>query len=147
MNDNTKAKRMAFYDDKEDFGSLPADRVLTTEERKVAAILMAVNAAMIQFTLEGLFEPSQSMHFMAHLQDFANRLYKGDSVKFSEAFHTLKVDSQAGQLFAASGEDALVNGSANLAKYKSAVNELAQQVQSAETKEGEDDLGNKPTLH
>lgn len=143
MNDDTKAKRMAFYDDKEDFGSLPADRVLTTEERKISALLMATNAAMIQFTLEGLFDPKEAMHFMAHLQDFANRLYKGDSVKFSEAFHTLKVDSQAGQLFANSGEDALVNGSANLAKYKAAVSEMAQQVQ---TTEGEG-LGNKPTVH
>ncbi len=101
---------IALLDSGTDVGKMPATRVLTDDERKQVSFTMALNAALIQFVAEGLFDPSQQVHFMMHLQDFAARLYAGESVEFKGFPQTFLIDSKAGEVYLQASETALKSG-------------------------------------
>lgn len=143
-----KTLREQFYDKTVDLGSLPPAEPLTDGDKKLAAITMAINAALIQFIAEGVIENGQQIHFMAHLQDFTARIYGGEEVRLNNTPHTLKVDSLVGTLFAKAAEDAFIHGHENYLSFKKAVDEAsAQTAQDNQDNEGVPFVQSKPTVH
>lgn len=139
-----------FLNTKKDFGLEPSDTVLTDEQKKLSILSMALNATLVQFVLEGLFLPEQQLHFMGHLQDFANRLYNGESIKLPQTSQTLQINSKAGTLFYNATNIAFTSGSENFAAIKRAMQEVQQQQQDnnplGQTEQINNDTA-KPTLH
>lgn len=130
-----------FIDNIKDFGKEPASKVLTDDQKKLAALSMAMNAAVIQFILEGIIPLDQQLHFMSHLQDFAARIYGGEDFRMEGVTHTLQVNSKAGNLFYDAVEDALKNGHENYLKIK----RLSAEAQSANPQTEQNIV--KPTVH
>lgn len=93
-----------------DYGKKPLETPLTDTEKKLAAITMATNAAIIQFVNEGILPFEHQGHFFSHLADFAVRIYSGEPLSLPNTTQTLDVNSDAGRLYARSAEDELVNG-------------------------------------
>lgn len=118
-----------------DFGTTPSDVELTPEQKKLSTISMAVQATIVQFINEGLIPIDQQLHFMGHLQDFANRIYNGESIKLPNTQQTLQINSKAGTLFHAVTENALVNGSANFSELKRVSQEYAQLQEQGQTEQ------------
>lgn len=144
MSDNMTIKD--FLKGNSDFGLTPLETPLTEEEKKLASIAMGVNAAVAQFILEGIIPAEEQIHFMIHLQDFAARIYAGETWKMEGTNHTIALNSAVGKMFVEAANEALVNGHNISEKYK----EMAKKAQeidkqtSLETKIS--DLP-KPTLH
>lgn len=120
----------------EDYGEKPASVELTPEQKKLSVIGMALQAAIVQFIHEGLFPRDQQVHFMLHLQDFAERLHRGGKLKLPGTHQTLNVDSESGVLFYQALEEALENGHKNFTR----LNEEARQVIAQRAEEESEDL-------
>lgn len=136
----------AFMRGEYDFGERPATVALSEDQKKLAALGMAVNATLVQFIQEGIIPYDQQIHFMGHLQDFANRLYNGESIKMPDTRQTLQVNSQGGNLFYEASLDALTQGSANWEKIKD-LGRKAHEEQQAQGQPAEQDNVSKPTFH
>lgn len=136
------SEREAFYDNKEDFGIQPAERVLTEAEKQISVYNMALNAAIATLISEGAFPPGQQVHLMVHLQDFVQRLYQGETVRLPGVFHTLKLDSRIGTLFADAAKDALSHGTETFKEFQKAVREAQDK---AEQDNNEGAQSNEPT--
>jgi hypothetical protein len=113
-----------------DFGKEPATAVLTEAEKRFAALCMAVNAAIVQFINEGVIPIEEQMHFMQHLQDFAERLYRGESLKLPNTGQTLQINSKSGNMFFAAGFEATENGHKNYVKINNMMRDLAAQAKA-----------------
>lgn len=126
MNDKLEKDTGDFIQNKFDFGLKPADYPLSDEQKKISVLAMAMNAAVVQFIFEGLISTEHQLHFMGHLQDYANRLYNGESVKMPYTSQTLQINSKAGNLFYEAAEIAFKQGSDNFKK----INEEARKLQA-----------------
>lgn len=139
-----------FMHNAEDYGVKPIDKPLEEQQRKLVALAMAVNAAVIQFVNEGILEPAQQIHFMMHVQDFANQLIDGGKLRLENTPQTLAVDSAAGRLYHTATEIAFKHGSENFARLKELGRQQAMQNNDAnfdpETN-GDANVGSKTTLH
>lgn len=105
-----------------DNGLRAPSRVFVDSERKLGALTMGANLALIQFVTEGILPAEQQAHFMMHLQDFAARLYSGENVALPDAEvidlntgkeainQTFSVDSKLGEVYIAAAELALTDG-------------------------------------
>lgn len=144
MNSNDLEK---FMNNVGDFGKLPPDFEMTVEQKKLAVLAMAINAAIVQFINEGLFPHGQQLHFMGHLQDFANRLNNGESVNMPHTKQTLQVNSKAGTLFYQATENALVEGSANFSKIQEFSKEVLARQETSDEPEGDPDLSKSRILN
>lgn len=111
----------------EDYGEKPASVELTAEQKKLSVTGMALQAAVVQFIHEGLFSRDQQVHFMLHLQDFAERIYRGDKIKLPGTHQTLNVNSESGVLFYQAMEEALANGHKNFTRLNAEARELMAQ--------------------
>lgn len=117
-----------FIEGKVDFGKVEPDFPMTEDQRQIAALTMATNCALVQLVLEGSIEPEQQMHFMSHLQDFAERIYGGESITFeSNKDQTLQLNSKAGTLFYEAAMEALKNGHKNFKQ----LSELGRKIAAA----------------
>lgn len=145
MNKETARRFMA---GEGDFGLEAPTTPLSEAEQRLAALSMAFNAALVQFISEGIIPYEQQVHFMGHLQDFANRLYRGEALKLDGTVQTLKVNSAAGNLFFEAAVDALENGTANYNKMKELTRKFAedQQAGNSNGQVGAED-NDKPTVH
>jgi hypothetical protein len=132
-----------FMDNIKDFGKEPAERALTENEKKLAALAMGMNAAIVQFINEGIIPLEEQIHFMLHLQDFTARIYNGEDLKIPRTNQTLQINSKAGNLFLEAAEEALINGHKN---YKS-INEKLKALEPNIEKEHENVTEDKRTLH
>lgn len=130
MNEDVKKFNLGEFD----FGEKPADRELTPSEKQIAAMSMGINAAIVQFVLEGFIPYAEQVHFMGHLQDFTSRIYRGEAVKMPGTTQTLKLDSKAGNLFLDAAINALEHGEENFKK----LNEWAKELKQRQA-EGNDD--------
>jgi len=101
-----------------DYGKKPLEAPLTEEQKKLAALGMAINATIVQFVLEGILPEGEQMHFMMHLGDFAERLYKGELLKMPGTQQTMSVNSEAGRLYALAAEQELNHGHETFLKLK-----------------------------
>jgi hypothetical protein len=135
MSDKFKEEIEEFYKRSADFGKEPLAEPLTDVERKQATLAMAVNAALIQFVLEGLLSPADQLHFMVHVSDFSERLYKGEEIKFPGAEQTMSVNSRAGWLYNAATDESFRNGSKSLADFKAAIAEYEAKQQTNKDEE------------
>lgn len=145
MNDDNDIKK--FLEGKVDFGVTPAEYPLTDEQRKLAAFGMAFNAAVIQFILEGVIPEDQQLHFIGHLQDFVNRLYKGESLTFPGVPQTLQLNSKSGNLFYEAAERALVEGSKAFDQIKEFTKLMNEDREQTNKVPDPDASIVKPTLH
>lgn len=137
-----------FYESGEDFGKKPLDAPLTDEQKKVGAMAMAMNAAVVQLVLEGVLAPEEQLHFMLHFNDFAERIYGGEEIQMLGTVQTFAVNSEAGKLYAEATEEALKNGHKNYVKIKQRQQEYLERKSAAEqTNNLEGDPNVKPTLH
>lgn len=132
----------AFMENAKDFGLEPASSVLEEWQKKVAALSMGMNAAIVQLILEGSIKPEEQVHFMLHMQDFTARIFAGEKLKLPSTGQTLDINSKAGNLFFEAGEDALVNGSKNYARIKDMVNDETRKDQAYA-----EPAISKPTVH
>lgn len=130
MNEDVKNFNLGNFD----FGEKPADYELSPDQKRIAAMSMGINAAIVQFVLEGYIPYDQQVHFMGHLQDFTSRIYRGESVKMPGTKQTLKLDSKAGTLFLEAAINALEHGEENFKK----LNEWAKELEQRKA-EGNDD--------
>lgn len=108
--DKSKPTIEDFMDNLKDFGKEPLETPLTEQERRLATVAMAYNAAIIQLSNEGIIPPGQEIHFQMHAMDFINRLWNGEAINFPNTPQTLKVDSQTGKLYADASEQYLTRG-------------------------------------
>lgn len=134
-----------FMDRKFDFGKAPVDYPLTEDQKQISVLAMAINAAIVQLILEGLFPADEQLHLMGHLQDFANRLYNGESILMPGTGQTLQVNSKAGNLFYEASIEAFKNGTQNFEKVKQVAKELAEERQ--DNNPTQEQFNAKPTLH
>lgn len=118
-----------FMTNRFDFGERSADVELTDDQKRLAAIAMAINATIVQLINEGYFQPDQQIHFMGHLQDFMDRIYHGEGVKMPNTDQTLQVNSKAGNLFFTAMSNAFENGSAHFAEIKRVSQEMVKKMQ------------------
>lgn len=147
MSDDEKTDNTKFRENLQDFGKEPTDFPLDPNQKKLAAIAMGVQAAIIQFILEGLIPLSEQLHFMTHLQDFTARIYSGESLKFDGTGQTLQINSKAGTLFYQAAEEALENGHKNYEKLKEMTKAVNEQNAEANLTEQDNHVSTKPTLH
>jgi hypothetical protein len=126
---NSENDMKDFMTNVKDFGKEPATRELTDSEKRFAAISMAVNATVVQFINEGILPIGEQMHFMQHLQDFAERLYRGESLKLANTGQTLQINSKSGNMFFDAGTEAVENGHKNYVKINNLMRDLASKVQ------------------
>lgn len=145
--DREKIKQ--FMDGQADFGLLPSDGPLTEDQKRLSALGMAMNAAVVQFINEGLFPIEEQLHFMGHLQDFAARIYRGESLKLPNTNQTLQINSKAGNTFYEASVDALDNGVENFAKMKELSRKMAEAMEQGDPNVREQSAVNpsKPTVH
>lgn len=141
-----------FMENKKDYGKEPLDEPLTVEQKKVAALSMGMNAAVIQFILEGHLKQEEQLHFMMHVQDFTARLYSGEEINFDGVTQTLSLNSVAGKLYAEAGEEALLHGHENFNKIKELANIARAKDAETNNLEAEEGAQNVPvdkprTLH
>jgi len=137
---NDDKKREDFMTGNVDYGRVALETPLTDEEKKMAAFGMAINAALIQFILEGIIPIEHQIHFMVHVQDFAAKLYAGEEVRFPDVKQTLALNSEAGRMYAMAAEDALNNGTKNFDKIR----ELSRAVREQNEQTNKD--GETPSL-
>jgi hypothetical protein len=138
-----------------DYGLRALNTPLTEEQRKIASMGMAFNAALVQFVLEGIIPFEQQGHFMGHLADFAERIYRGEKVKLPYTTQTLAVDSEAGRLYAEAAIDELENGHKNYMKMKERQAARNAELEAEAAENGEEtslsadsvEQTRKPTLH
>lgn len=135
-----------------DYGAVPLDVALTSEQKKIATLSMALNATLVQFINEGLFSPDQMIHFIGHLQDFTQRIYEGENLQIPNTHQTLQINSKAGMLFAEATESAFLHGKETFIKIKAAMDAAtkAQPTASVSDLEEFDNYGNnlsKPTFN
>lgn len=140
MTDEEKNKIENFMENAKDFGKEPPSRPLTDEEKKLASLSMGMNAAVIQFIIEGVIPHEEQLHFMMHVQDFTARLYAGEELRFDTVSQTLSINSVAGELYATAANEALINGHKNYNRIK----ELANEVRLAKTNNLDDDALSVP---
>ncbi len=135
-----------FMSNRFDFGTKPSDIELNDWQKKMAALAMGMNAALVQFILEGIIPHAEQIHFMGHLQDYTARIYAGESIKLPGTDQTLQINSKAGNLFYTAAEEALANGRKNFEELKKLSQELrAQQVD--ENTEQNPNVQPKITVH
>lgn len=118
MSDATKSDLEDFMLNRSDFGEKPLDYPLSSDEKKIAVMGMAVNATIVQLINEGLFPSEQQIHFMGHLQDFMDRMYNGEGIKLPNTQQTLQINSKAGTLYFEAMNHAFTNGSKNFSELK-----------------------------
>lgn len=144
-----------FMDNEKDYGLEPISEPIPDAERKLASLLMATNATVMQLINEGVLDPPQMLHFMIHLQEFANRIYKGETVKLPGVPQTLAVDSIGGKLFVQSANIALTEGVQNAINIREALKEAQEQYHKRVGRLTDDDdkqtsleqNNEKPTVH
>lgn len=143
-----------FMDNTKDFGLVPLSEPMSDADRKVASMLMATNAALMQLILEGVMPPAEQLHFMIHLQEFANRIYKGEAVKLPTVAQTLAVDSIGGKMFLGSANVALTDGVNNANRIREALKDANAQYEKQVSRLTDNDEQTnkevkdvKPTLH
>lgn len=120
-----------FQEGDRDFGLEPPDTPLTEEEKKLAALTMGMNAAVVQFISEGIIPAEQQGHFMMHLQDFTALIYAGEKLNIDGTNQTLALNSVLGRLFSTAAAEALINGHKNFERIKE--KELAQREANKQT--------------
>lgn len=126
-----------------DYASKPLDYPLDENQKKLAALTMAVNAAMIQLVLEGSFDPREQMHFMSHLAEFADKAFHDEEITFPDA-PPMKLNSKLGTMFYEAAEKALKEGR----KVHQEVRDAAQKfIQNQPEEQGDPDLSPKRTLN
>lgn len=144
MQNNEKDEIASFLEGSTDFGKQPATEVLEEWQKKIAALSMGMNAALVQFILEGIIPPEEQMHFIMHLHDFIGRIYSGEAIQLPYTRQTLDINSKAGNLFYKASEDSISNGHENYLRIKEAIGAAKAQIQTEETKSDEP---SKPTVH
>lgn len=133
MNENNDISK--FNSGDLDFGNSPPSYELSIDQKKLAALAMAIQATVVQFVNEGLFDPTQQVHFMGHLQDFINRLYIGETMNLPNTKQTLQINSKVGNLFFEATNGAFTEGSARWAKIKEMSQEAAKQAERSNVTE------------
>lgn len=137
-----------FMQNKADYGEVPADYVLTEDQKRLAALAMGINAAVVQFILEGFIPIDEQIHFMGHLHDFTNRIYNGEALKMPSTTQTLNINAKSGTLFFEAAEDALKNGTENFHKLRELGAKLAEAAKQDNVENSTMEQQNvKPTLH
>lgn len=147
-----------FMDNNEDYGALPITEPIAPEDRKLAAIMMGMNAALTQMIIEGTIPSGELLHFMIHFQEFSNRLYEGEAITLRDVPQTLKVDSIGGKMFVDSANVALTTGVKNANNIRKALSEASEQYEKQVNRVVGDDKednkqtsleqnNDKPTLH
>lgn len=94
MNDDTETKQHAVFS-KVDL-TAPASREFTEDERKLISFVLGINAALLQFVLEGIIPAHEQGHFMVHLQDFVYRLNAKEPLIIQGEVLPMAVDTKAG---------------------------------------------------
>ncbi len=146
--DNKKPSDVSdFMSNRFDFGTKPADIELNDWQKKLAALAMGMNAALVQFILEGIIPNAEQIHFMGHLQDFTARIYAGESVKMPSTGQTLQINSKAGNLFYTAAEEALANGRKNIEELKRLSQELREQQAEGKSEQNPNVSTPKTTVH
>lgn len=149
-NDNIKDEVEMFMKNDLDFGATPLEYELTPEQKKIAAMGMAVNATVIQLISEGIFPLEHQIHFMGHLQDFMDRIYKGESLRLPNVSQTLQVNSKAGNLFYEAANVAFEKGSESFQHMKDISQEMVKAMQDGDEPSAENsnpDLAKNRTLN
>lgn len=139
----------------EDYGMKPLELALTEDERKLASMGMGVNAALVQFVLEGIIPPEHQMHFMRHLMEFTGMLYAGEKISFPGSPQTMAIDTEAGKLYAVAAAQMLTHGRENAAQLNEAIKKALAERQEVEQDNDDGQTNNlegdasvkKPTLH
>lgn len=130
-----------------DFGLVPADRELNEHEKRLASVTMAVNAAIVQFVIEGIIPFEEQVHFMGHLQDFISRIYRGDAVKLPGTAQTLALNSKAGNIFYEAAINALEHGEENFQKLQAIRAKWAEEAKAKANDTSEQSTPLPRTLH
>lgn len=143
-----------FMSNLDDFGTKKPIAELSLEDRKVSALMQALNATIYQFVIEGVIPMPEQLHFMIHFQEFAGKLWKGETITLPGVPQSLNLNSQAGELFAESGNNALTSGEENANKIREMMANAKRQYEAKIGGEDDSDKqtsleqnNDKPTLH
>lgn len=121
MSETEDRKMFEDFLQNKDLGKVELTTPLTVDERKLTAIVMGMQMAILQFVKEGLIEPKEQIHFMLHLNEYANMIYEGKEIIVNG--QTMNLTSKLSKVFLDSANISLTDGK----KAFDRVRELAKQ--------------------
>lgn len=107
-----------------DLGKVELETPLTVDEKKLVSIVMGMQLAVLQFLKEGLIEPNEQMHFILHLNEYANMIYEGKEIVIEG--QTMNLTSQLSKVFLDSTNLALLEGKKSFDRVRALENPTEQ---------------------